>query len=452
MMWWLLACASPDPVVEAVAPVAPAADLPDLVVLAVAGVRSDPETRAGERFLAPFQSPHAVTYANAYAVSPNPFVSLATVLSGRYPTATPICGLTSAPGPVPADAPWCNRWPEASPSLPHVLGLYGYRTALVTANLPGADELGKQFGDALRVQETWTDARTDWAAVTSAARGWWDADATRPRLLVVVTADLDVRARPDLLAAMHLGATEAAPTRDPLAITTTYGAAAEAAGKQLHGVYAALSESPTRRRYTAVAGLQGVNLGESPAPWQALREGSWTDILVDRTVHVPLLLSTPDQPRREESQVVELVDLVPTFLARTDAVPPAGLHGQDLLAPTFTADPLATAYSEFGDMLAVRQGRWLWSGRAFFHNRSSLDPELTDFFVKYTDGDPKFHLNDLTSDPFQRQELLSQHLAEGRRLNTLLLSIRNGVGRAPPTALDARRVWDLRMSPSDGYW
>lgn len=453
LLSWFLACSSPGPVIE-LTPVAPAAaGLPDLVILAVAGVRSDPESRGAERFLAPFRGEAARSFANAYAVSPNAFVSLATVLSGRYPTATPICGLTTAPGRVPSDAPWCNHWPESSPSLPAVLALYGYRTGLVTANAPGADELGKQFQDATMVQENWLDRRTDWAAVTDAARSWWQADTSRPRLLVVVTTDLDVVNRPDLLAAMHIQRDGQSSSRDMSAMPQVYGAACEVAGKGLHDVYASLGPADaTRPRYTAVGGLGGVNLGEAAGPWQALREGSWSDILLNRTLHVPLLLIGPVEPQPEEQQIVELIDLLPTLLARTNAVAPAGLYGQDLLAPSFVTDPQATAFAEFGDMLAVRQGALMFSGRAFFFNRSSLDPELTDFFAKYADGDERFHLHDVVRDPYQRQDLLRQRPEDARRLDTLLLSIRNGAGRAPPTAMDARKVWELRMSPADGYW
>ena len=449
----MAACTTPD-ATEAPAPVAtaPTANLPDLVIVAVGGLREDAESHAGDRFLAAFGGNPSLRFSNAYAVSPNPYVSLGTILSGRYPTATPLCGLTAAPGPLPDDAPWCNHWPKSVPSLPGVLALYGYRTALVAANIAGAAELGKQFQHTLVTQETWSNTQTNWSALTTAAKLWWTAEPSRPRLLVVATSDLAMLSRPDLLAVMHLGPSAGNGQVDRRIVVNTYADAAAAAGKGAAGVVAALSDTSARERYVVLTGLHGINMGEASNPWQALRDVSWNDILLDRTVHVPLAILTPDRTQPTTDGIVELIDIVPSLLGRTNAVLPAGLHGQDLLSPTFTLDPDATAYSEFGDMLAVRQGKWMWSGRAFNFNRSSLDPELTDFFVRFSPDSPKFHLNDLSDDPYQRKELLSAHLDEARRMNALLLSIRTGPGAAPPTEMDARRIWDLRMSPADGYW
>lgn len=460
MILSLMGCAA-EPSAMAEAPVVPvaanpaAADAPDLVIIAIAGLREDAETQAAERFMAALGEAPTVRFTNAYSVTPNAYVSLGTILSGRYPTATPLCGLTSPPGPLPDDAPWCNRWPKSVPSLPGVLALYGYRTALVTANLAGAGELGKQFQSALPVAENWANVRSDWTAVSALAGAWWRADTTHPRLLVVATNDLAVLSRPDILAAMKLSDVEAGGHIDRTAVVAAYANAAVEAGKGVKQLVAALAGSAggtERRRTTVITGLHGINLGEAAAPWQALRAGSWNDILLDRTLHVPLAILTSAPAQRREEQVVELIDLLPTLIARTEAVLPAGLHGQDVLAADFLADPDATAYAEFGDMLAVRQGNWMWSGRAFFHNRSSLDPELTDFFVGFVGDSPKFHLHDVARDPFQRKELLAAHLDEARRMNALLLSIRTGAGAAPPSEMDARRIWDLRMSPADGYW
>ena len=115
-------------------------------------------------------------------------------------------------------------------------------------------------------------------------------------------------------------------------------------------------------------GRETASCCSAAVPHQALRDRSWSDILVDRTLHVPLALVGPADapPARVEEQVVELVDLMPTFLAKAGAVPPASIPGQDLLSASFSADPAATAYAEFGDMLAVRQGSRMWSVRAFF--------------------------------------------------------------------------------------
>ncbi len=455
----LLACSGADRPAPAadVASAAPAASAPDLAIVGVAGLRSDTQSRSGEWFLEAFAGERGVVFSNAYAQSPSTFVSLSSLLAGRYPSAVPICGFPSDPWEATGEPPWCTRWPEGVPSLPAVLALYGYRTALVTADVQGADRFAGQFQDVIVVSERWQDTATDWAAVQAAATKWWTADASRPRFVAIVVSDLNVRTNPGLRRDMGLDVVDAsgAPIQiNRQRVSGRLQAAAQAAGKGAKAIVDALRAGSPRPLWAAVMGTNGINLGDSAVPTQALRDRSWSDILVDRTLHVPLaLVGPPDaSPARVEDQVVELVDLLPTFLAKAGAVPPASIPGQDLLADPFVADPAATAYAEFGDMLAVRSGTRMYSVRAFFYNRSALDPELTNFVIDYRPDPGKYWLNDLASDPFQERNLLQADPEGARRMNDLLVKIRTGPGAPPDGALDARRIWELRMAPADGYW
>lgn len=455
----LLACGEASvataPPLAATAPAA--ATAPDLVLVGVAGLRADPRSRASEWFLEAFTGERGVVFANAYAQSPSTFVSLGGLLTGRYPSAVPLCGLPSDPGDTTAPPPWCAEVPATVPTLPGVLALYGYRTALLTADVHGAERLAPLFQDAIVASQRWEDRATDWDRVRTLAEAWWTADTSRPRLLVVAVSDLDARNVPALRAAMglDLAGEGGAPTRiDRPLVTSAYQQAARATGAETHSLVDTLRRTSSRPTWAAVFGTNGINLGDASVPSQALRDRSWNDLLLDRTLHVPLaLIGPPDAPpARVEDQVVELVDLLPTLLSLGGAVPPAGIPGQDLLATPFVADPHATAYGEFGDMLTVRSGSRAWTVRAFFYNRSALDPELTNFVLDHRPEPGKHGLHDVVNDPFQERNLLEVDPEGARRMNDLLVKIRTGPGAPPVGALDARRIWELRMAPADGYW
>ncbi len=448
-----LGCASPPPLApESVPSALPGA--PDLVMIGIAGLRSDPRTRAAEWFQEAFAGEQGAVYANAYAQSPSTFVSLGSTLGGRYPSALPLCGLPTDPGEGTAAPPWCNSWPAGQPSLPTVLALYGYRTALVVADVPGAEHLAPLFEEAVTVSARWQNTATDWDKVQSVTSAWWAADKTRPRLLVVVTADLQVHDNPGLRAAMVLdsaGPGGAPSHMDLPRVSDIYARAARVAGQGAKALLDALGPNPARERWAALFGTNGVNLGDSAVPAHALRARSWNDLLLDRTVHVPLALVGPRSSAHVVPDIVELVDLAPTLLTLAGAVVPAGWPGRDLLA-SGTSALESTAYAEFGDMLSVRSGTRMWSVRAFFHNRSALDPELTNFILDYEPDERRYALHDLENDPFQQRNLLLDEPDEARRLHHLLVGLRTGPAAPPVGALDARRIWELRMAPSEGYW
>lgn len=440
-----LACAEPPtpaPTVPAPTPaptpaVEPAATAPDLVLFGVAGLRADVPSGAGRSFAAAFDGRATAVFEAAYAQSTSRFTSWGSVLAGRYPSAIPLCGVPT--GAQTRAPPWCNTFPEAQPSLPEVLALYGYRTALLAADLPGVEHLDRLFQDVVAVDRTTLDA---------AARAWWEADASRPRLLVIATADLVVQERPALLEATGLaGVGNGRADTD-----RAYRAFADEAGRVGREVVGLLDALPASRpRWAFAFGVHGQRLGDTVAPWQALGDTQpWSDVLLERSLHVPLVVVGPTPAALRETRLVELVDLVPTLTRLAGAVPPAALPGSDLLSPE--ASLPAYAYAEFGDMLAVRTERQLYSVRGFFHNRSSLDPELTNFLLEPSVDDNKHFLHDVERDPLQGQNLVRTDPEGARRMHALLASIRRGAGAPPPDAVDARRMFDLRMRPSEGYW
>lgn len=441
MIAWLLACASPD---DAAPP--PAADAaptaPDFVLVGIAGLRGDVPSGAGSAFAAAF--PGASVYDAAYAQSVSRFTSWGSLLAGRYPSAIPLCGIPS--GADATATPWCNTFPKERPSLPEVLALYGWRTALLATDLPGQEHLRRLFQDVLDADTP--GVANDWTALASVARAWWDADATRPRLLVVATADALVQERPDLLASTGLAGVRPNERGDADRVSTAFSAEAARLGKEVAGFVNAL---PTQRpRWTFAFGTYGQRLGDIAAPWQALGDTQpWSDVLLERTLHVPLVLSGPGVAARHEPRVVELVDVVPTVARLAGVVPPAELPGADLCAPSAGPD---TAYAEFGDMLAVRAETRLYAVRGYFHYRSSLDPELTNFLLTPPSDDNKHYLHDVVTDPMQAGNLVRHDPEGARRMHALMSSIRLGVGAPPRDALDARRAFDLRMLPSEGYW
>jgi arylsulfatase A-like enzyme len=426
---------------------------PDLVWVGVAGLRADPLVRGSEPFHEAFGAERGVQFPNAYAQSTSTFVSLGSVLTGRYPSAIPLCGFPTAA--VGAEAPWCTRVPSDVPTLPGVLSLYGYRTAFVSADITGAASFGALFDEHLLVSDRRDDAATDWGAVARAAQGWWDADASRPRLLVVATADLDMARTPGRRAAAGIPAEGTEAPVDRARVESVYQGAGRAAGSAAQGIVQGLrGAAPPRPLWAATFGIHGINLQDTTVQTQVLREGNWSDIVMDRTIRVPLAIWGPAAGlrTRSEPQLVELVDLLPTFLRLAGAVLPSGLPGQDLLADDFATDPDAIAYAEFGDMLALRQGQRFWSLRAFFFNRSSLDPELTNFILDFQPNERQYALHDLSTDPLQERNLLALEPALARALHARLVSVRTGPGAPPRGALDARKIWALRMSPADGYW
>ncbi len=447
-------------------------DAPDLLLVLVAGARAD---LGGAGALGPLirqtlDARGVSMFASAYAQSPSPFVSLGSVLTGRYPTAVPMCGLPDLDAPV-EQRPWCATLPEQRHSLPEVLALYGYRTTLLYANLPAADVFEGRFQQAVDLTVSPEDARTDWERLHREAAAFWRQPGDQPRLLVVVVADMQVFQRPDLAAMTGWSgqvsqlvepmlaqrpelAQRVTGPADPQQLYRAYEQAAQGLAAGIRGLLATTAAEARRPRWVVVAGSTGINLGE--AGGGAAEHPTWgaNPLLLQRTVHVPLLIIPPDPetPPRDIKQPVELVDLFPTLARLAGAVPPAGLPGQDLLLEPFPDDVMAWSYAAHGDMLALRQGSLLYSVRGMFHNGTALDPEVTDFLVKAPEVGAFRQLHDVMADPLQEHDLALERPEDLATLHRLLVEIRTGVAAAPEGSLTVQRLWELRMTRSEGYW
>jgi len=446
---------------------------PDIVLVLAAGARSSMGT--GED-TAPvlrhqLQATGVTMFASAYAQSPSSFVSLGSLLTGRYPSAIPICGLPSLEPSGGDELPWCAAIPEDRHTLPEVLGLYGYTTGLLHANLPASEAFEGRFQHARDLTTSWDDGRADWESIHREAQVFWRQDPDRPHLLVVVVSDMVISQRPDvasrtgwsgqvpqlvepMLAHQPELAQAVTGPADPQQLYGTYQQAVHGLGGGVRGLLSILSEASDRPRWVVVSGLTGINLGEPGGGAEDHPTWGANQLLLERTVHVPLFVipPNPDATPTDITQPVELVDLFPTLATLAGAVPPAGLPGQDLLATPFPEDPRAWSYAAHGDMLALRQGGLLYTVRGMFHNGTALDPEVTDFLIKAPEAGGFSHLYDVIDDPLQQRDMAELRPGDAQSMHRLLVEIQTGVAAVPAGSLTTERLWELRMTRSEGYW
>lgn len=454
----LAGCSGAQP--ETATPAAPEgrpaaiAEQPDLVLILVPGLRADPPgvEAAEAALLAGIEDQPTRRYLAAYSQSSAGFVSAGSLLTGRYPSAVPLCGLFQD-GRHPLDEDnraWCAAIPEGVYTLPETLGIYGYRTALFTAGFHGAGILAPEF-------QTWRDVsglvahrETPWEDLEGAISQWWSASEDQPRLAVVILPELMPACRPALLDGLGLEVAEPARALSEAERQRALGAytdTARRAGARLGELVRDMGWSEDT--WVAISSTNGLSLTETSGIYEdklAFVTDAW---LVDRTVRVPLALYGPGEPRPAERGPVELLDLFPTFAALAGAVPPAGLTGRDLLGGDTEEQP--SAYSEFGEFLTYRRGSMMLGFRSFQHHPSSLDPDLTAILTREFPELHAFILHDVARDPFQRRPIEDRPQILDR-LRQEMIAVRTGPASVPPDAMDAERLWQLRMTPSQGYW
>jgi arylsulfatase A-like enzyme len=453
----LLACGKPAPHPEGP---------PDLIVLLAPGLRADSakgETGAETALLDALGEAPTHRFRAAYAQSPSPQVSMGSLLTGLTPSAIPLCGRY-----VPREydlrdrgakeAAWCARLPVKHPTWPAVLSLYDYRTALIRGSAFGTEHVDPAFDQVLHVEGEPPTWQTSWEVVVRKAGEFWAADDSRPRLLVVLASDLEL---PPLQRFFEEAGLQSDTPGDkgaiahPETLRKRYAETAGEVGAGLKKVLAALPAGP-RSRHVVLTSTHGVSLGERAAPAAQERSLAYdhlkmptTQILLNRTIHVPLVWWGPALGNVDENAPVELLDLFPTLAALAGATPPVRVQGSDLFSKS-TAEP--TAYSEFGDMLAWRSGEHLLTFRCFLHNGTSLDPELTRRFEKAALGGEFFSLHRVTDDPLQQQNLQSKDMQRVRAMRDALLAHRKGPGAPPPDSLTPEALKALRLTPALGYW
>ncbi len=447
----LLAACDSTPTAPA-PPVTRSRNGPDLVVVLAAGLRADaPGTLGAEAalFSGVGRTP-SHRFAAAYSQSPVPFVSLGSLLTGLYAGAVPLCAFPRRVDQVEdtSDPPWCARIPEARYTLPEVLGLYGYHTALITTSFPGASAFGAEFQQYSELQ------RAD-DLTAAALASWGDVG---PRLLVVVTTDLRLGERRDLNDAMGRLGDLHDPTPPPPEVTrkanAVYSEVAKDLGHRVGDLLDALeAASGDRGLMAVVGGLNGLNIAEQGGTRDGAVRPLTEDLVLDRTVHVPLaLFESGATTTTIHDDPVQLLDVFPTLAAVAGVRPPADLAGSDLRAA-----PLALGaghgYAELGDMLALRQGSSFLIFRCLVHYCTSLDPEVTRRLEDEPadlSGYGAYSLYDVVWDPWQEHPIFDARRM--RPLRTLLLHIRQGPAAIPEDALDAQQLWSIRMVRSHGYW
>jgi arylsulfatase A-like enzyme len=454
----LLSCEAPTSAPPASTTPAAVADAsaPDLALLLVAGLRSAGDGAEAAFWTAMGRAPDR-RFANAYAQASAPFTSLGSMLTGRYVAGIPMCGrlLTGDRSATEDKQAWCAQIPDELHTLPEVLGLYGYQTALVTTAVPGAADLADGFNDH-RTADSWT-------AAVAEAEAWWSGHAATPRLLVVVLGDdgETVLGRPDLPRFPERKLQWLEPisgdltrgTIDPASAREAYRAGAADAGRTLGEILAHVHGGSDRPAWTIAASTSGMSLTERSG-FHGSQVPLLTDnLLLERTVHVPLgiFAPTPTGTPTVVEPVVELVDIFSTMAKWAGAVVPAGVWGMDL--QTERGDG-GRAYAEFGDMLLVREGPHVSVFRCTLHNATSLDPGITTRLLDDRAALPAdfYSLHDVVADPWQATDIRSEKPAVFQALRARLIEMRTGPAAVPSGAVSPERLWALRMAPSDGYW
>ena len=417
--WLLLGCTADAPTPPAPQPVASGEGRPDIVLILVSRLRAD--AGAEQALMEGLDRRPSHRFQAAYAQSPDDLPSVGSILTGRYPSAVPICGLK----PADSEQPWCAQLPASRHTLPDVLSLYGYQTALFSDRSP---LIGPRIRDRFAHASEIPLHGDPLATLQAQASRWW-AQAPSPRLLTIFTSALDLRLAPE--------------TDD---LPALYRQEARALGEGLGGLLAELDGSP----WVVLAGSRGINLGE-PGGYEGESQVPLSPpVILDRYVHVPLMIFDPTHQGRPRGidTPVELIDIFPTLATLSGATPPAGLPGDDLLG----ALQEGTTYSELGDMLAVRQGGTMLTLRTYQHHGCALDPALTDALADLPLAGPHFLLHDVRRDPMQTDDLLTQRLQQAQSLREVMISLRSGAAAPAPEAITPARIWEYRMSASQGYW
>ncbi len=443
------------------APAPQAGAPPDIVLLALEGVRADRPDALPDPFADTIRAfgPPSLRFAQAYATSAAGFASFGSLITGRYPSAIPLCCPREGASTEAGVRAWCTELPAERVTLPDILAAYGYYTAFLTTPDPGYDTFAARFQASQDINVH--DGVVDAAGLASAASDWWASHSAAPRFLVV------------RLGANGTALDGTARTEGGLGPAASVQGAYVDALRGLEPALVALAaglSQPTplppatdRDRLTVVASLYGTNLAETTGfPLWDMRDGG-RPLLLERTLHVSLAIwDSRSDPRGGEPKgegIVELTDVLPTLLARVGAVAPAGAVGRDLLSAV--PDPTPWSYADFGDMISLRSGDYRLTLRSYAHDASSLDPALTAAAREGPRG-RQWTLHDVAADPMQAHNLLSAPAANApipadarvaaHAAHAILVAVRTGVGAPPAASLTPERLWQLRLAPGQGYW
>ncbi len=405
----------------------------------------------------------SLRFEAAYSQSSRPFPSTVSMLTGLYPSTVPVCAMPLArPGEEP-ELPWCASIPEGRHTLPQLLAMYGYRTALVHGRVRGGAKLAALFQHGELVPPHRPQATRKRTALWEASLHWWEARAGSPRLLVVADSVLPEsirRASRNPIAPMSsspaLLPDGVAPDPndlpfDPAALTAEFHLAMVELGQELRPWLERLLTTQERPCWVVITSPAGIDV---TAPHPVRPSLGKNPLIQESTVHVPLLVFHSSDWALEHpvERLVELVDLFPSLSSLGGAPPPAGIQGENLFVLSPAADPMAQAYMEHGDMLYLRRGSHLYGMRAMVHFTSALDPQVTNVLAASGPSGPQLHLYDVVADPLQATDLVQQDPTLAREMYELLLATRRAATAPDVQKLEPEQLWELRMSPQQGYW
>ena len=153
---------------------------PDLVLVLTSGLREDVASDSGatSAFLAQTGVQPDRRYTAAYSQTVQPYTALGSLLTGRYPSAIPLCSRPERE--EDAEVPFCVDIPAEIPTLPEVLTLYGYETALLAVDVDPLLPVARGFGETMAVP--------DWRVGAAQAGDWWARSEGSPRLLVIASS------------------------------------------------------------------------------------------------------------------------------------------------------------------------------------------------------------------------------------------------------------------------
>ena len=272
-----LSCAGPTEERGAALPSSPH----PVVLLVLDGVRAD--SVDAMPFLSSFAK-QAVRFDWAFAQAPDAASSMASMLTGLYPTTH---GLVEADEQLTADAL----------TLAELLGEARMTTAAFVESGAGLDDLGLEQG--------FTTFESGPGALGAAAN-WLDGNSGKNVFLLAAT---------DAVAA-------AVDQGDAGGARERYDAALAAVDNQLRGLVEKLDESAT----VVVLSTRGSELGEHSA------QGQGDPTLYVTRARVPLMIRLPGGAEAQVvDKIVELVDLPSTILELTGTSVPFELQGASLL-------------------------------------------------------------------------------------------------------------------------
>ena len=465
---------------------------PQFLIVLVNGLRSDsPQASVEEKLIEQMgRRPHR-HFNTMYATSASKNISFASLLTGDYPSAIPICG---KPGENKSRQDlWCSSIPQTRHTLPEILEIYGYKTAFFNADVSDLSDMGRGFSELHQWSTEGANHKKDWTLLRHQLTSWWSKE-DHPKLAII---SLDLMGMDLKKAASQaylnypLDAEEQAavdkkyPAYQPTSTThiqwpflsragaesfkEAYEAEVEKIGTEIQKSLVELQKvGDTKGLWVFVTSLRGVSLGELGGvshPEQHI--AGMSAMLLDRSLRIPLMIWGPPSHEPTVTEPVEIIDLLPSLTELAHIPSPQGIAGHSL----FQDSTDHSAYAEFGDMLVLREDDWFLSFREDIHGISSLDPRLTQALIQSTPSHIRnkvFELNPnqedmsekldhftlfhLGTDPNQTQNLIAEEPDTFARMAYKLLFRRLNEAAPPKESMSFEQVEALNQNGVIHYW